>query len=64
QSLLVANKATFRNCLVAMHPNTVSADLPLMHNISSFIHNSFINFLHSLKTRIHVSYHLIHQLYY
>ena len=28
QSLLVANKATFRNCLIAMHPKLTTADPP------------------------------------
>ncbi|KAF9231503.1 hypothetical protein BU15DRAFT_56036, partial [Melanogaster broomeanus] len=42
------------NCLVAMRPNTSKADLPSTHDISTYIHNSFIEFLSTLKTRIQV----------
>ncbi|KAF9228571.1 hypothetical protein BS17DRAFT_654140, partial [Gyrodon lividus] len=52
QSLAVANKPTFRNCLVAMRTNTSKADLPSTHDISTYIHNSFVEFLSTIKTRI------------
>lgn len=55
QSLLVANKATFRNCLVAMRPKSTTADLPSTHDISTYIHNAFIKFLDELKGQIQVS---------
>ncbi|KIM51950.1 hypothetical protein SCLCIDRAFT_65894, partial [Scleroderma citrinum Foug A] len=54
QSLAIANKPAFRNCLVAMCPNANKADIPSSHDISTFIHNSFINFLQNLKHRIQV----------
>ena len=52
QSLLVANKATFQNCLVAMRPKLTTADLPLTHDISTYIHNAFVKFLDELKGQI------------
>ena len=55
QSLAVANKPAFRNCLVTMHPNANKADIPSSHTILTFIHNSFIDFLQNLKSRIQVS---------
>ena len=55
QSLAVANKPAFRNCLVMMHPNANKADIPSSHDISNFIHNSFVDFFQSLKSRIQVS---------
>ncbi|KIM57892.1 hypothetical protein SCLCIDRAFT_59477, partial [Scleroderma citrinum Foug A] len=54
QSLAVANKPAFRNCLVAMRPNANKADIPSSHDISTFIHNSFVDFLQNLKHRIQV----------
>jgi hypothetical protein len=56
QSLAVMNKATFRNCLVAMRPKTANIDLPSTHDISSYIHNAFIKFLNELKGEIQVIY--------
>ncbi|KIK94157.1 hypothetical protein PAXRUDRAFT_143495 [Paxillus rubicundulus Ve08.2h10] len=35
-----------------MHPNTSKADLPSTHNISTYVHDSFIELLNTLKTRI------------
>ena len=55
KSLAVANKPAFRNCLVAMCPNANKADITSSHDISTFIHNSFVNFLQNLKHRIQVS---------
>jgi hypothetical protein len=55
QSLLVANKATFRNCPVAMRPKSTTADLPSTHDISTYIHNAFVKFLDELKGQIQVS---------
>ena len=55
QSLVVTNKATFRNCLVMMRSKTVTVDLPTMHTISDYIHNQFVAQLMKLKTEIKVS---------
>ena len=55
QPLVIANKASFRNCLVAMRPAATKADIPSAHDVSTFIHNSFIDFFQRLKTNIQVS---------
>ena len=55
QSLLMANKATFQNCLIAMRLKLTTADLPSTHDISTYIHNAFVKFLDELKGQIQVS---------
>ncbi|KAF8222521.1 hypothetical protein L208DRAFT_1322218, partial [Tricholoma matsutake] len=47
----------FQNCLVSMRPNTNKADLLTAHDISLYIHNTFVNHLQELKEEIQV----IHQ---
>ncbi|KIK95567.1 hypothetical protein PAXRUDRAFT_140369 [Paxillus rubicundulus Ve08.2h10] len=54
QSLLVVDKSAFRNCLVAMRPAATRADLPSTHDISIFIHNTFVSFINNLKSEIQV----------
>ncbi|KAF8545727.1 hypothetical protein OG21DRAFT_1428745, partial [Imleria badia] len=54
QSLAVADNAVFRNCLVAMQPVATKSDLPTMHDVCMFIHNSFVDFLEWLKADIQV----------
>ncbi|KAF8549119.1 hypothetical protein OG21DRAFT_1526024 [Imleria badia] len=49
QSLSVANKPMFRNCLVAMCPNATKADLPSTHDVTTYIHNKFSEFLDDLN---------------
>ncbi|KAG1859619.1 hypothetical protein DFJ58DRAFT_609671, partial [Suillus subalutaceus] len=49
QSLAVANKTTFRNCLVTMRPASTTAELPLTHDITTYIHNAFIKLIESVK---------------
>ncbi|KAG2752566.1 hypothetical protein P692DRAFT_20725987 [Suillus brevipes Sb2] len=49
QSLVVADKPAFRNCLVAMRPNAILADIPSTHDVSAYIHNAFIEFFKDLK---------------
>lgn len=56
QSLCMANKAIFRNCLIAMHPTATNADLPSTHNVVTYVHKEFISFFTTLKTRINVSW--------
>jgi hypothetical protein len=53
--LAVADKALFRNCLVAMRPKTTKDDLPSTHDVSVYLHNHFINQLKLLKSEITVS---------
>jgi hypothetical protein len=40
---------------VAMCPNAIKADLPSMHDVTTLMQNSFINFMEALKARINVS---------
>lgn len=54
QSLAVANKAIFRNCLVAMRPKTTKADVPTTHDVMSHLHNEFVGWLQELKADIEV----------
>lgn len=56
QSLVVANKTTFRNCLVAMRPASTTTELPSTHDITTYIHNAFIKLIESVKADIQVSF--------
>jgi hypothetical protein len=56
QALLLADKPTFRNCLVAMRPTTKSADLPSSYDIKIYLNNAFVNHLEQLTNDIKVSY--------
>jgi hypothetical protein len=49
QAMMLANKTTFRNCLVAMHLSSIKADLPSTHNMTQFIHNEFVALLNKYK---------------
>ncbi|KAF8874801.1 hypothetical protein BD779DRAFT_1419685, partial [Infundibulicybe gibba] len=49
QSLAVASKASFRNCLVAMRPSVMSNELPSSFDVTTYIHNKFVSWLESLK---------------
>ncbi|KAF5378162.1 hypothetical protein D9615_007596 [Tricholomella constricta] len=51
QALLLADKASFRNCLVSMRPEARRADLPSSHEVRAFIHN-FVERLNDLKRNI------------
>ncbi|KAI0244897.1 hypothetical protein BJV78DRAFT_1144378 [Lactifluus subvellereus] len=55
QSLAVADKVMFRNCLVAMRPKTTIKDLPSTYDITMYIHNQFVERLQELKKEILVS---------
>ena len=55
QSLAIVDKATFRNCLVSMHPNSIKADIPTTHAITLYIQNQFVEFINKLKETICVS---------
>ncbi|KAF5368777.1 hypothetical protein D9615_010411 [Tricholomella constricta] len=52
QALLLADKASFRNCLVSMRPEARRADLPSSHEVRAFIHNAFVERLNDLKRDI------------
>jgi hypothetical protein len=55
KSLAMADKASFRNCLVAMRPKAVTKDIPSTHNVTTYIHNQFVKRLEELKGDILVS---------
>ncbi|KIK00943.1 hypothetical protein K443DRAFT_36310, partial [Laccaria amethystina LaAM-08-1] len=54
QSLSIANKTMFRNCLVAMRPKSRLHDLPTTHDIVNHLHNEFVRWLAQLKEDIDV----------
>jgi hypothetical protein len=56
QSLALANKAAFKNCLVAMRPKTKNCELPSRHDVETHISNEFTKFISDLKQRISVGY--------
>ena len=55
QSLAVADKVMFHNCLVAMRPKSTQKDLPSTHDVSMYNHNKFVCTLEELKHDIIVS---------
>ena len=56
KSLAVAGKDLFRNCLSAMRPKAVKRDMPSTHDVTTYIHNQFVNWLKELKSDISVSF--------
>ncbi|KAH9012213.1 hypothetical protein EDB83DRAFT_2202540, partial [Lactarius deliciosus] len=52
QSLAVANKVVFRNCLVAMRPKTTKQDLPTTYDIMNHLHNKFNEWLRNMSADI------------
>jgi hypothetical protein len=54
QSLAVANKALFQNCLVVMQPKLMLLDLPSAHNIIKHLHNEFVCWMGELEVEIKV----------
>ncbi|KAH9014795.1 hypothetical protein EDB83DRAFT_2181432, partial [Lactarius deliciosus] len=52
QALILADKATFRNCLVIMRPKTKQADLPSAYDVKVYIKNTFIIHLKQLNNDI------------
>jgi hypothetical protein len=55
QAFEVANKATFRNCLTSMRPQTMKADLPTAYGVKMCLLNEFVDHLNELKATITVS---------
>ncbi|KAF8233069.1 hypothetical protein L208DRAFT_1073234, partial [Tricholoma matsutake] len=55
QSLAMANKASFCNCLVSMRPKSITKDMPSTHNVTTYIHNQFVKRLKELKGDILIS---------
>ncbi|KAF8057052.1 hypothetical protein FPV67DRAFT_1430865 [Lyophyllum atratum] len=56
QALMLADKITFRNVLVAMRPQAKKIDLPSAHDVGVYIHNAFCKGLEKLKADIEVRY--------
>jgi hypothetical protein len=54
QSLAVANKAVFWNCLAIMRPKTLIADLPTTHNVKVHLHNKIVVWIRQLRSNIEV----------
>ncbi|KAF8232058.1 hypothetical protein L208DRAFT_1064199, partial [Tricholoma matsutake] len=54
QSLAVAGKTAFRNCLVAMRPKSISLNLPTTHDVVKHLHNEFVRWIDRLKQDIEV----------
>ncbi|KAM6491740.1 hypothetical protein JOM56_012780, partial [Amanita muscaria] len=48
QALMLADKATFQNCLMAMRPKTRSADLPSTYDVKIYLNNAFVKHLEQL----------------
>jgi hypothetical protein len=55
QSLVVADKTTFRNCLVTMRPRTRTSELASTHEVTTHIHNEFVEYMKNLKEEFEVS---------
>jgi hypothetical protein len=60
QSLALAEKQTFRNCLVAMRPRSTKDDLPSTHDVTVFIHNRFVALITKLNNQIRVRHIPLH----
>jgi hypothetical protein len=52
--LMLADKPTFRNCLVVMQPKTKVRDLPSVNDIRIFLRDAFVRCLGQLKQDIEV----------
>ncbi|KAL6298237.1 hypothetical protein BKA93DRAFT_706527, partial [Sparassis latifolia] len=49
QALLLADDATFTNCLVTMRPKTTRADLPTRGTVKTQIKNKFVDYVERLR---------------
>jgi hypothetical protein len=54
-SLAVANHIAFHNCMISMRPKSTNHDLSSCHDVTTYIHNAFIQQLESIKADILVS---------
>ena len=53
--LALADKAVFHNCLIVMRLQAICNDLPSTHDVETYIHNQFVNWLKQLKREILVN---------
>jgi len=51
---VVANKAMFQNCLVAMRPKSMLSDLPSTHDVVTHLHNEFVHWMGELEAEIDI----------
>ena len=58
QALAVADNVAFQNCLIAMHPRTLKAELPSTWDVSVCLHNETKKWLKKMKSDIEVSLNL------
>ena len=54
KSLAVADKVSFRNCLVSMRPSATKIDIPSTHDITVYLHNAFSSFFKKIQEEIKV----------
>ena len=54
QAIALADKAAFKNCLVAMRPKTKNCELPSRHDVEIHIQNEFTSLIAALKESITV----------
>ncbi|RDB23356.1 Zinc finger BED domain-containing protein DAYSLEEPER [Hypsizygus marmoreus] len=52
QAISLADKASFRNCLVVMRPKSTTKDLPSAHDVNTHLHNEFVRHLKCVKEAI------------
>ncbi|KAF7770801.1 hypothetical protein Agabi119p4_6775 [Agaricus bisporus var. burnettii] len=52
QAFDIANKPSFRNCLVTMRPRTTKNDLPSAYDVKNFLHSEFTRYLQDLADEI------------
>lgn len=57
--MALADKIAFRNCLVAMCPRTLKADLPSAYDVKVYIEKQFMTQISKLKAAITVSTYLL-----
>ena len=55
KSIAMANKALFHDCLVSMRPKSITKDILSTHNVTTYIHNQFVEQLEESKGDILVS---------
>jgi hypothetical protein len=54
QAFELANKASFRNCLVMMRPGSTNEDLPSAHDVKVYLHKAFVAHIEELAEEIKV----------
>ena len=54
----MADKATFRNCLVAMQSTTTRAGIPSTHKVKMYTVNTFAKFFKALKVDVQIRFFL------